>query len=196
MLSDGFHDVPRGKVAMVVTHLEMLTPQSRGCARPDGLEFGPLEVTVDSYRDLFCRIGAPWLWFSRMTLDDDALNRILNDDHLHLYTLRKRGRPAALLELNFKTAGACELAYFGVTPALIGQGAGAYLMDRAIELAFAAPIRRFHLHSCTIDSPQALGFYQRSGFLPVRQQIEIADDPRLTMGYDRTLAPHVPIFDP
>jgi GNAT superfamily N-acetyltransferase len=196
MLSDGFHDVPRGKVAMVVTDLEMTAPQSRECARPDGLDFGPLEVTADTYRDLFCRIGAPWLWFSRMVLDDDALNVILNDDQVHLYTLRKNGQPKALLELDFRTKSACELAYFGVTPELIGKGAGAYLMDRAIELAFAAPIQRFHLHTCTIDSPQALDFYQRSGFLPIRQQIEIADDPRLTMGYDRTLAPHVPIFDP
>jgi GNAT superfamily N-acetyltransferase len=196
MLSDGFHDVPRGKVAMVVTDLEMTTPQSRECARPDGLDFGPLEVTADTYRDLFCRIGAPWLWFSRMVLDDAALNVILNDDQVHLYTLRKNGQPKALLELDFRTKSTCELAYFGVTPELIGKGAGAYLMDRAIELAFAAPIQRFHLHTCTIDSPQALGFYQRSGFLPIRQQIEIADDPRLTMGYDRTLAPHVPIFDP
>ena len=196
MLSDGFHDVPRGKVAMVVTDLEMTAPQSRECARPDGLDFGPLEVTADTYRDLFCRIGAPWLWFSRMVLDDAALNVILNDDQVHLYTLRKNGQPKALLELDFRTKSICELAYFGVTPELIGKGAGAYLMDRAIELAFAASIQRFHLHTCTIDSPQALGFYQRSGFLPIRQQIEIADDPRLTMGYDRTLAPHVPIFDP
>ena len=68
-------------------------------------------------------------------------------------------------------------------------------MDRAIELAFQGGIDRFHLHTCSIDSPGALGFYLRSGFRAVRRSIEIADDPRLKHGYDRALAPHVPIIE-
>jgi hypothetical protein len=69
-------------------------------------------------------------------------------------------------------------------------------MDRAVALAFEAPITRFHVHTCTIDGPGALGFYQRSGFVAVQRRIEIADDPRLAHGYDRSLAPHVPLIDP
>lgn len=195
MLSDGFHDVPAGKIAVVVTDLEMTTPQVRGVPCPDGLRFVRITPDVAQYRDLFTRVGQDWLWFGRRVITEDALTAIITDPLVHLFTLTKDGVPEALLELDFRTEGACELAYFGVTAPMIGTGAGAYLMDRAIELAFEGSINRFHLHTCTIDSPKALGFYLRSGFVAVRRSIEIADDPRISHGYDRDLAPHVPIIE-
>ncbi|MEO0401587.1 MAG: GNAT family N-acetyltransferase [Pseudomonadota bacterium] len=196
MLSDGFHDVPRGKVAMVVTDLEMTSPRLRHVPLPEGLTFGTLPRDVPGYRDVFSRVGQPWLWYGRTVMDDAALSAILTDPAVQLFALSKDGRAEALLELDFRESGACELAYFGLTPALIGSGAGAYLMDQAIAKAFETDaVRRFHLHTCTIDSPQALGFYRRSGFAPIRQRIEIADDPRIAHGYDRALAPHVPLID-
>jgi N-acetylglutamate synthase-like GNAT family acetyltransferase len=106
----------------------------------------------------------------------------------------KDGRAEALLELDFRTDGACELAYFGLSEALIGTGAGAYLMDRAVDHAFGIQIERFHVHTCTIDSPQALGFYIRSGFSVTRQQVEIDNDPRLSGVLPETAAKHVPLI--
>ncbi|WP_147110256.1 N-acetyltransferase [Tateyamaria sp. syn59] len=196
MLADGYHDIPPGKVAMVVTDLEMTTPQYRGVSCPDGITLKPMALEVGPYLELFRRVGGPWLWYGRTIMPEAELADILNDADTGLYTLEKDGRPEALLELDFSVEGACELDYFGLTPALIGTGAGAYLMDRAIEFAFARDITRFHLHTCTIDSQQALGFYRRSGFTPIRQRIEIADDPRIAHDYPRDLAPHVPIIDP
>ncbi|MEP1961725.1 GNAT family N-acetyltransferase [Tateyamaria sp.] len=195
MLSDGFHNVPAGKIAMVVTDLEMRVPQLRDVACPDGVRFEQINPDVAEYRDLFTRVGQDWLWFGRSVITDAALAEIINDPLVHIYTLTKDGEAEALLELDFRKNGECELAYFGVTAPLIGTGAGAYLMDRAIELAFLDGIDRFHLHTCSIDSPAALGFYRRSGFIPVRRSIEVADDPRLKHGYDRALAPHVPIIE-
>lgn len=194
-LGDGYHDVPRGKVAMVVTHLEIYAPQLRGAALPNGLSFGELPRDLDTYRDLFRRVGANWLWFARLALPDADLEKILHDPQVHLFSLFKNGTPEALLELNFAETGQCELAYFGLTSALIGSGAGAYLMDRAQERAFAQGISRLHVHTCTIDSPQALGFYIRSGFVPYRQQIEIDDDPRLSGMLPKDAAPQVPMLD-
>ena len=80
-----------------------------------------------------------------------------------------------LLELDFRQSGECELAFFGVTGREIGTGAGRWLMNRAIEQAWAHPIRRFWVHTCTLDHAGALAFYVRSGFVPYRRQIEIAD---------------------
>lgn len=196
MLTDGFHDIPPGKLAMVVTFLEMRRPHVRGVPLPDGLTFEEMHPDVPSYRSLYRRIGDDWLWFGRNLLPDSDLATILDDAGTRHFTLMKGGVAEALLELDFRKKGACELAYFGLTPALIGTGAGAYLMDRAVEHAFAAPIERFHVHTCTTDSPQALPFYFRSGFTSVMQRIEVADDPRIAHGYDRALAPHVPIIDP
>ena len=196
MLGDGFHDIPPGKVAMVVTFLEMHTPRQRGVPLPDGLKFEEMDPDVASYRNLYRRVGDDWLWYGRNLLPDADLASILNDPRTRYFTLMKDGVAEALLELDFRQEGACELAYFGLTSKLIGTGAGAYLMDSAVEHAFAAPISRFHVHTCTIDSQQALPFYQRSGFTPIMQKIEIAEDPRIDHGYDRALAPHVPIIDP
>ena len=196
MLSVGYHDVPKGKVAMIVTDLEMRAPQLRGVPCPDGVTFERITPDVARYLDLFGRVGRDWLWYGRTLLPEDELAALISDPGVHIYTLMKDGQPEALLELDFRTENACELVYFGLTRALIGTGAGAYLLDRGIELGFAAGIDRFHLHTCTVDSPQALGFYRRAGLVPIAQRVEIADDPRITQGYDRALAPHVPLIDP
>jgi hypothetical protein len=52
-------------------------------------------------------------------------------------------------------------------------------MNRALEKVWQRPISRFWVHTCTLDHPNALAFYMRSGFVPFRRQIEIAPDPRL-----------------
>ncbi|WP_299685571.1 GNAT family N-acetyltransferase [uncultured Tateyamaria sp.] len=198
MLADGFHEIPRGKVAMVVTTLEMRTKMDiRPVTPPAGWELvRHTAPAVKWYRDLFRAVGQDWLWYGRSIISDATLSEIIHDPKVHIYTLQKDGVDGGLLELDFREAGQCELAYFGLAPALIGSGAGRFLMNNAIELAWAQAITRFHLHTCTIDSPQALPFYRRSGFVPVSQKFELADDPRIAHGYDRGLAPHIPIFDP
>lgn len=196
MLADGFHKVPPGKVAMIVTFLEMTSkPATKDIPLRDGLSFRRVDADVAWYRDLFERVGGlEWLWYGRLLLDDAALDTILSDPKVEIYTLVQNGRDEALLELDFRIDGACELAYFGLTSKLIGTGSGRYLMNQATRLAWDQQISRFHVHTCTIDSPQALGFYRRSGFIPVRQAVEIADDPRLIGVLPDTAGPNVPLL--
>lgn len=195
MLENGFHDVPKGKVAMVVTHLEMLEPApARDASLPDGASFRRVEPDLAWYRDIFARVGADWLWYGRRIMGDAELTKIIEDPATELYTIALDGQDEALLELDFSDEGACELAYFGLTSALIGSGAGRYLMNEAIRRAWARPIKRFHVHTCTIDSQQALNFYKRSGFVPFKVQVEIGDDPRLSGLLPEGVAPHVPLI--
>ena len=198
MLADGFHDIPAGKVAMIVTHLEMRkAPDLKPLILTEGVTFRPVEATPEWYRDVYTRVGAQeWLWFSRLELDDAGLSNIINDPKVEIFTLEKDGQDEALLELDFRVDGECELAFFGLTRALIGSGAGRYLMNEAITRAFARGVQRFHVHTCTIDSPQALSFYRRSGFTPTRQQVEVADDPRVLQLLPSDAGPNVPIFRP
>jgi GNAT superfamily N-acetyltransferase len=198
MLADGLHDVPLGKIATVVTHLEMRAPADiSGRPVPEGWTLRRVEKPpLDWYRRIFQAVGEDWLWFSRRGLSDEALAAIIHSDDVAIWTLSKGDSDAALLELDFRTSGECELAFFGVTADLIGSGAGRFLMDTAIDQAWARDITRFHVHTCTLDSPQALGFYRRAGFTPIRQQIEIDDDPRVAKGFDNNLAPHVPLLVP
>lgn len=195
MLGNGLHDVPHGKIAMVVTHLEMMArAATRDISPPEDVTFRAVTPDLSVYRDILDRVGRDWLWYARHKLSDAELLEIIGHNKVNLYTLSLNGQDEAMLELDFRQKGACELAFFGLTSTLIGTGAGRYLMNQAITLAWDQPIERFHLHTCNIDSPQALPFYMRSGFTPYRQQIEIDDDPRLTGLVPQDTAPRVPVF--
>ncbi|WP_299502397.1 GNAT family N-acetyltransferase [uncultured Roseobacter sp.] len=198
MLTDGLHAIPPGKVAMIVTYLEMTSkPEIKHSTLPEGVVFGQVDAGLDWYRDVFRRVGSlDWLWYGRLTQSDAELLQILNDPKVEIFTLSRDGQDEALLELDFRQEGACELAYFGLTSNLIGTGSGRYLMNEAIRRAWERPITRFRVHTCTIDSPQALSFYRRSGFTPIRQAVEIDDDPRVIGVLPDTAAPNVPSFRP
>lgn len=199
MLGAGFHDVPPGHIATVVTTLEMAAPAPmREVSLPAGVTFRAVRAPeIPWYRDLYTRVGGQdWLWFSRLEMPEAELSAILNDPEVMIWSVEKAGRAEGLLELDFRQSGACELAFFGLTAALIGSGTGRALMNHAIAQAWARPITRFWVHTCTLDSPAALGFYRRSGFIPVAQQIEIAPDPRLSGTLPRDAGGHIPIIAP
>jgi GNAT superfamily N-acetyltransferase len=195
-MTSHFLDVAPGKVATVVTSLQMTArPPRRPVPASDRHAVRRVErPALDWYRDLFRRIGTPWLWFSRLRMDDATLGAILYDPAVEVSALTADGTDQGLLELDFRTAGDVELAFFGLTPALIGRGAGRMLMDAALERAWAARPRRLWVHTCTLDHPGALAFYRRSGFEPYRVQVEIADDPRLDGTLPQDAAPHVPLI--
>jgi GNAT superfamily N-acetyltransferase len=196
ILPNGYSDVPAGKIAAVVTHLEMT---ERPALRPDPEGAWTLRKVpspdLDWFRDLYRRIGDEWLWFSRLQMADAELAAIVRSPMVEVHALVHEERDRGLLELDFREAGQCELAFFGVTADLIGGGAGRWLMNRALELAWSRQVSRLSVHTCTLDHPSALAFYQRSGFRAFRRQVEIADDPRLDGTAPRRAAKHVPIIE-
>src|SRR5258708_30808354 len=196
ILPDGYSDVPAGKIAAIVTHLEMnerpaLPSDPQGAWRLRRVE----APALGWYRDLYRRVGEEWLWFSRTQMTDAELAAIIQSPRVEIYVLVHDGRDEGLLELDFRDAGQCEIVYFGVTAKLIGSGAGRWLMNRTLELGWSRPITRLWVHTCTFDHPSALGFYQRAGFRPFRRQVEISDDPRLDGAAPRGVARHVPIIE-
>ena len=196
-LADGYYRVAPGKLATVVTFLEMLQRPDLGAERP-GPAFALRHVERAEppwYRDVFRRVGGDYLWTSRLTLHDDALRAALSDPRVELYALEAGGADEGILELDFRIEGECEVAFFGVTRALVGSGAGSWLMRRAIDIAWERPIRSFWLHTCDLDHPSALGFYRKFGFVPYARQVEIFDDPRALGLLPRESAPNVLLFE-
>jgi GNAT superfamily N-acetyltransferase len=124
------------------------------------------------------------------------LRAILHSDAVEVYALSANGIDEGLLELDFRDSGQCELAFFGLTSVVQGQGAGRWLMNRALQRAWDQPIGRLWVHTCSHDHPEALGFYLRSGFIPYARRVEVADDPRLTGLIPRTAAAGIPVIDP
>lgn len=188
--------VAAGDVATIVTSLEMLARP-----RPAPMPESPLRLVrwerpaIERYRALFRRVGGPWLWFSRLVMADDALAAILHDDAIRIWAVVDRaGIEVGMLELDFRTAGQCELSYFGLIPELAGKGHGRWLMAHALAMAWGKDVTRVWVHTCTLDHPGALGFYRRSGFVPYRRTVETFADPRVAGVLPADAAPHYPVL--
>ena len=193
----GTTDLPPGKIAAVVTSLEMFAqPPER--PDPQGTEGFSLERIdggdIDRYLDIYRLLGERWMWFSRLVKPRAELAAILSDPAVELYAARFEGRDVGLLELDFRETGEGELTFFGLDEPVVGKGAGRWLMNRALALAWAKPIKRFWVHTCTIDHPGAISFYQRSGFKVFKRSIEIDDDPRLKGQMRADSVPHHPVI--
>ena len=192
----GLTAVPGSEVATIVTTLEMrrrppLRPMPASRLR---LMAWP-QPTPEKYRALFRRIGAPWLWFSRLVMDDSALVRIIHDPDVAIFAaVDPAGVEVGMLELDFRTAGECELSYFGLIPELAGQGHGRWLMAEALARAWRKGIERVWVHTCTLDHPSALGFYRASGFTAIARTIETFADPRLIGIMPTDTAPQIPLL--
>lgn len=187
-----------GELAAIVTSLEM-----RERPKPRPLPASPLRLipwrdpAPDAYRTLFRRVGAPWLWFSRLTLDDAALTGIIHDPKVALYAVADRGGvEIGMLELDFRISGECEIAFFGLVPELTGKGHGDWLMAQALALGWRKDVTKLWVHTCTLDHPGALSFYRRNGFTPFARAVETFADPRLLGILPRDAAPQAPLIDP
>lgn len=197
MLNAGYHAVPAGMIATIVTSLEMFaSPVLRPEARDPNWRLERLAPDTTEYRRLYRAVGEDWLWFDRLRLTEAELVGIIGSADVEVYRLSDGGDGEGLLELDFRGEGQCELVLFGLSRTLIGGRAGRWLMNRAIERAWSRPIRRFRVHTCTLDHPSALDFYRRSGFRPFRREVEIAEDPRLAGLHSEDAAPHIPLLTP
>lgn len=193
---DGLTPVPAGKIAAIVTYLEMRQPPApRPTPAIPELALRRVERPETGwYRDLFRRIGEEWLWFSRLRMPEAELAALLADPDVEVYALSRDGADIGLVELDFRRKGEAELAFFGLVPGETGGGIGRLMMNHAIAQAFSRPLARFFVHTCSLDHPAAVGFYMKSGFTPVARMIEIEDDPRLDGTLARTAAPQIPII--
>jgi GNAT superfamily N-acetyltransferase len=196
-IRDEYTRLQRGHIAAVITHLEMHAPprpQPDPAGTPYQLRHIP-QPGLDWYRGLYRTVGENWLWFSRLTLDDKALAKLIRDPAIQVYALRYDGSDAGMLELDARRFPDVEISFLGVVQELIGRGAGRFLLNRALEISWARSPRRVTVHTCTLDHPRALGFYLRSGFIPYARSVEVADDPRLHGLLPRSAAPQIPIME-
>ena len=190
-----YEPITDGELVTVVTFLEM---HSRPAAEvpPSPLSLRRIErPELDDYRRLFRLVGEPWLWFSRLILDDAQLAAIVQDPAVELFAIvDEEGRDVGLLELDYRKPGECELAFIGLVPGLSGQGHGRWLLAEAVRRAWRAGVGRVHVHTCSLDHPAALPAYRRAGFTPYRRAIERFPDPRLLGIFPRESASQIPLL--
>lgn len=194
--------LPPGQLAAVVTYMEMTERPF-----PSRLPSSTLRLQhwsspdLSRYRTLFRRVGAPWLWFSRLVMEDVALAAIVQDPDVAVYAVMYDGAEVGFLELDYRQAGVCKLAYVGLIPELAGRGHGRWLLAQALALAWRPGVANVVVHSCTLDHPAALPAYRRAGFGVVGRSIETFPDPRARGWLDPADAPQIalladPLADP
>jgi GNAT superfamily N-acetyltransferase len=190
-----YETVPDGELAAVVTYLEMRAPPDQPVPSSP-LSLKRVEVPQpEHYRELFRLIGAPWLWFSRLIVDDAHLAAIIQHPKVELYTvLDDTGREVGMLELDFREPHECELSFIGLVPELSGRGHGRWLLAEAVGRAWREGVERLHVHTCSLDHPAALSAYCRAGFTPYKRAVERFPDPRLLGILPQDCAPQIPLL--
>lgn len=185
------HPLPPGHVGAVVTGLVMerrpgptrLTPSPLRMRRWPAIDHA-------KYRLLFQRVGAKWLWYSRLAMSDAELRSALGEVHA---VEDRRGVEVGLVELDFAQAGTCRIRFLGLVPELAGQGHGKWLLGQVMALAWRPGIERVELFTCSLDHPAALPAYLRAGFVATGRSFESFPDPRLAGLLPSDCAPQVPL---
>ena len=92
MISDGYTELAPGKLASIVTYVEMRERPAQADVSSSGVSLRRIQTpTLDWYRALFRRAGAQWLWFSRLELTDAQLTKVLLDPNIELFSPNARG---------------------------------------------------------------------------------------------------------
>ncbi|MDQ2892216.1 MAG: GNAT family N-acetyltransferase [Pseudomonadota bacterium] len=185
--------VADGELATVVTTLRMRQrPPLRPMPESRLRLVRWMAPTPARYRALFRRVGEPWLWYSRLLLDDAALVAIIADERVEVNAVVDRGGiEVGMVELDLRTPGHCEIAYFGLVPDLTGQGHGRWLIAETLARAWRPGVAAVGVNTCTLDAPRAMGFYRAQGFEVVRRTVETFPDPRATGLLPREAAPQI-----
>jgi GNAT superfamily N-acetyltransferase len=166
-----------GRLAITITHLEIVPADwTRRGQRPD-MALAVEQIASPSvalYRDLYDKVGRPWLWYERRALPDSTLAVLLTMPGHELHVARHDGALVGYFELLSD-----EIVFFGLTFDYIGRRIGPWLLDRALERGFTLGNERLILNTNTVDHPKALGTYRKAGFRIVRQEVKDVPDPRV-----------------
>ncbi len=173
------HPAPRadGRLSIAITYLEIHRADWTQRSVPPAIEIAIARdpaPTVATYRDLYDKVGRPWLWYERRAIPDAALAVLLSSPGHELHVARHDGALVGYFEI---MAG--EIMFFGLTLDYIGRRIGPWLLDRAMERGWAMGNDRLTLNTNTLDHPRALDTYRKAGFRILRREKKDVPDPRV-----------------
>ena len=171
------------EVAVIRTYLAMDRPEQLRPGAPPSFGASLVDIdpcSVETWRDLYARIGGPWHWHDRDAWSDERLDAHLADRNVRV--LRARFDmpdgpvdPGGFVELVRHDDGSIEIAYIGLDERLMGRGLGRWLVSEATTTAWAWGATRVWLHTCTLDADAALPNYLARGFRPTRTERYVAE---------------------
>jgi GNAT superfamily N-acetyltransferase len=170
-----------GRLSVTITYLELAPADWTRRGQPPAIAVTVTpepSPSVAFYRELYDRVGRPWLWFERRLLADAELAKLLAQPGHEVHVARHDGAVVGDLVGYFELQGD-EISFFGLTPGYIGERIGPWLLDRAIERALARGATHVTLNTNTLDHPRALETYRKAGFRIVRRETKDFPDPRM-----------------
>ncbi len=199
MIPDGYTDLAPGKIASVVTYLEMrerpALADTLSRAASSAVQLRRVQnPELDWYRKLYRRAGAQWLWFSRLEMTDAQLAAVLHAPTTEFFVAEREGNEIGIAELDRSHPPNVEITSFALFAEAIGKKLGRSFMTQLLVQAWNRSTARVWLHTCNLDGPTALKFYIKCGFRPYKLGIEVADDPRIRGILPEDTAPQVPII--
>ena len=164
-----------------VTYLAMDAPFPKSgdaVTWPPGTQFLSLDqMPLDDYRKLYDSVGRDWHWVNRRHLTDRQLASIIHHPATQIRVLYRGAKPIGFAELNMKKFPEVEIVFIGLVSLEIGLGLGQLMVRAAIQESVALLAKRIIIQTCTLDHPNALPMYQRSGFQAFdRKHVVIHDD--------------------
>ncbi len=162
------------RVDYEVTWLEMGRPPA---GPPPGPEWR--DATIDEasrfpewfFFSLYDAVGRDYAWDDMHEMAPGAVSDMLGHRDVMLFTMHRSGRVQGFHLLDFRQAGICDIAYFGLVGEAIGKGYGGWLLDDAIARGWRRPgMTKLTVNTCTLDHPAAMRLYAARGFRPVRRE--------------------------
>lgn len=154
------------RTKVVTYYLELTDPAA---FRPARRQFDDATLTrVDPpagavNRSFYTEIGGDWHWIDRLAWSDEQWQGYLDAGDIETWVLHSGGRRAGYIELQQQPGANVEVVYLGLLGEFIGRGLGSFLLSGAVRRGFELGARRVWLHTCTLDDPRALAFYQSHG---------------------------------
>ena len=127
------------------------------------------EPNPEFSRFLYLAVGGDLYWTERLPWGWEEWQRFLNRPELETWVLYVRGTPAGYFELERWGDGSAKILYFGLLPEFIGRGLGGHLLTAAIQRGFAIGNGRVWVHTCSLDTKEALPNYQARGLRIFRE---------------------------
>lgn len=158
---------------VTIWYLAMVKPeQLQAKTEPKGMVAE--EALVKQYqvnRFLYQFVGENWQWNDKSGWSTEDWRAYAECDSLRTWVARVEGSIAGYFELKKHEDGVTELAYFGLTPAFVGNGYGGYMLTQAVNQAWSwGRTERVIVDTCSLDHPSALSNYKARGFTVYREE--------------------------
>lgn len=124
---------------------------------------------------LYNTVGADYEWTDMHEWALEDVQTYVGDAAMHVYVAYKHGTPAGFVMLDFREAGICDVAYFGLFPECVGGGLGGWLLREGVRMAWDAGIGKLTVNTCTLDHESALPLYRKVGFAPVHTEEHVRE---------------------